>query len=74
MKSGSGGRPAPGDPPAITEREWLERYGQQFIRVLGISKKLADECVMAEDFGVLSEGYEDDPEGAADMEMSYWDE
>jgi hypothetical protein len=37
-----------------------------------LREKQANACARAETFEVLSEGYEDDPEGAADMEMSYW--
>jgi hypothetical protein len=29
---------------------------------------------VAENFAMLADGYEDDPEGAADLEMSYWSE
>ena len=56
----------------MTNDEWLTRYKQRFINQAGLTPEQADDCSRAEAFGVLSEGYEDDPEGAADMEMSYW--
>lgn len=56
----------------IERAEWLARYRQRFIDVAQISEKHADECVRAEPFETLSDGFEDDPEGAADSEMSYW--
>ena len=37
-----------------------------------LTENQADECARAEPFAALSEGFENDPEGAADSEMSYW--
>lgn len=56
----------------MNENEWLARYASRLIVVAGISPAHADAATKAETFEVLSDGYEDDPEGAADMEMSYW--
>lgn len=58
--------------PTLTETEWLDRYKARFVHV-GLTDSQADACARAESFAVLSEMFEDDPEGAADMEMSYWD-
>jgi hypothetical protein len=38
----------------------------------GLIERIADDCVGAVTFEEASDGYEDDPEGAADGEMSYW--
>ena len=54
------------------ERRWLERYAQRMRDVAHLTSAQAEACAQAESFAVLSEGFEDDPEGAADMEMSYW--
>jgi hypothetical protein len=56
----------------IAEIEWLRRYRQRFLDV-GLTPEAADACARAEPFDVLSEMFEDDPEGAADEEMSYWE-
>jgi hypothetical protein len=57
----------------MTEQEWLTRYKQRFIDIAGLTETQAQACATAESFAVLSESFEDDPEEAADMEMSYWD-
>jgi hypothetical protein len=55
------------------EDRWLARYAQRFVAVAGLSEEQANACAHAESFAVLSENFEDDPEGAADEEMSYWE-
>lgn len=57
----------------MDERTWLDRYKQRFIERAGLSETQAMACANAECFAVLSEGFEDDPEEAADEEMSYWE-
>lgn len=57
---------------ALRENVWLARYKQRFIDRLGLTEAQAEACANAEPFAVLSEMFEDDPEGAADEEMSYW--
>jgi hypothetical protein len=57
----------------MTQEEWLERYQRRFIEVAGVTASQATALANTEDFSALSEFYEDDPEGAADDEMSYWD-
>lgn len=59
--------PVSADP--LTEKEWIRRYRQRFIDRSGCGDP-AD----AETFEVVSEGFENDPEGAADEEMSYWED
>ena len=56
----------------IEQAEWLRRYRQQFIN-RGVDEKAADGVASCDTFEALSHYFEDDPEGAADMEMSYWD-
>lgn len=57
----------------MTENEWMTRYKQRFIEIAGVSETQAEALGEAESFAVLSDMFEDDPEGAADSEMSYWD-
>lgn len=57
----------------LTQDEWFARYKQRFVDIAGITQVQAQECVNAESFTVLSEDFEDDPEGAADEEMSCWE-
>lgn len=57
----------------MTQDEWFTRYKQRFVAVAALDETAAEACAEAESFAVLSEGFEDDPEGAADSEMSYWD-
>lgn len=57
---------------SMSQEEWLRRYQQRFIDRAGLSLAQAKACARAESFEVLSEWFEDDPECAADMEMSYW--
>lgn len=57
-----------------TTEEWFTRYKQRFMDIAGLTQMQAQECANAEPFPVLAEGFEDDPEGAADEEMSYWTE
>lgn len=58
---------------SIDRAAWLDRYKARFMAVAGLTETQAEACADAEPFEVLSDGFEDDPEGAADMEMSYWD-
>ena len=57
----------------MTRDEWLRRYEDRIVAVARVERKFAHAAATADTFEVLSEDYEDDPEGAADMEMSYWD-
>lgn len=57
----------------MTEQEWLDRYKQHFIEIAKVTPAHAEDCAKAESFAVLSDGFENDPEGAADSEMSYWE-
>lgn len=68
--SANGGTPSP---MPIERGEWLRRYRQRFMDVAGLSAGQAEDCANAVTFEEASDSYEDDPEGAADMEMSYWD-
>lgn len=58
----------------LTAETWLCRYRQRFIDAAGLTAAEAQRCAEAEPFAVLSDMFEDDPEGAADSEMSYWDD
>lgn len=54
---------------ALTEDEWMRRLRARLVERAGPG---ADEVADAASFAEWSEGFEDDPEGAADEEMSYW--
>jgi len=57
----------------MTQEEWMRRYRQTFMDVAGLSESEAKEMAEAIGFKEASSEFEDDPEGAAQMEMSYWD-
>lgn len=56
----------------LTQLEWLRRYCDRLMAVADLTPAQAMEVARATPFEELVEGYEDDPEAAADMEMSYW--
>jgi hypothetical protein len=56
----------------MTQQEWLGRYKRRFVERAGLTDAQAQACAEAESFDVLSDMFEDDPEDAADEEMSYW--
>lgn len=58
---------------SMTQEEWVERYQRRFVEVAGVTASQAVALADTEDFSTLSEFYEDDPEGAADEEMSCWE-
>ncbi len=53
--------------------EWIRRYKQTFIDRAELSDEQAQLCVDAIAFEDASCQFEDDPEGAAMEEMSYWE-
>lgn len=57
----------------MDQQEWLTRYKRRFMERANMTEAQAEWCVEAEPFAVLSEFFEDDPEGAADEEMSCWE-
>ncbi len=61
------------EPVRPLEAIWLDRYRRRFEAVAGMTPTQSAALAKAESFNVLSEGFEDDPEGAADEEMSYWE-
>jgi len=56
----------------MSREEWLKRYKQEFIDAAKLTDEEAQSCVDALTFEEASNGYENDPEGAAQLEMSYW--
>ena len=56
----------------MKQEEWLKRYAARIVAVTRVPQDFADKSAQAVSFEELSEGFEDDPEGAADEEMSYW--
>lgn len=56
----------------MSRDEWLSRYRHAFVDA-GLSPLEALEIASAVDFEDASRGFEEDPEGAAQEEMSYWD-
>lgn len=57
----------------MEQQEWLRRYQQRMIDKAGLTEDQAKKCATADTYETLSDGFEDDPEDAADMEMSYWE-
>jgi hypothetical protein len=53
--------------------EWKARYKQEFVRAAKLSDEQAQKCLDVAEFPDVMDGYEDDPEGAAQEEMSYWE-
>ena len=58
----------------MDQQEWLERYTKRFMERANLGREQAEDCRDAVDFADASDGFEDDPEGAAEEEMSYWTE
>ncbi len=56
----------------MTIEEWKVRYKAEFMARVK-DARFAQQCVDAAEFPGVMDGYEDDPEGAAQMEMSYWE-
>ena len=56
----------------MTKQEWLERYTLEFMRAAKLCRHDAEDCSEAVDYEEVRDGFEDDPEGAAQEEMSYW--
>lgn len=54
----------------ISEEEWMRRLRARFVKIAGEG---ADDVADAVAYEEWRDGWEDDPEGAADEEMSYWD-
>ena len=57
----------------LTQEEWARRYQQRLIDVAALEPEHAADEFNGAGFDYLSEGFEDDPEGAADESMSCWD-
>lgn len=55
----------------MSEQEWLDRYAARMMARAGLTPDQARASAKAESFAVLSDGFEDDPEGAADTELAY---
>lgn len=53
----------------LTEEEWMRRLRARFIERAGEG---ADAVADAVTFAEWADGFEEDPEGAADEEMSNW--
>lgn len=54
---------------SMTKREWKRRYKQRLIDRGGVDKKFAEQDYQG---GIKDHDYEESPEDAADMSMSYW--
>ncbi|WP_232436621.1 hypothetical protein [Burkholderia ubonensis] len=56
----------------ITESAWLRRCAARFVRRGNVDQHIADSYAIAAFENAADFGFENDPEGAADCEMSYW--
>jgi len=54
--------------------EWLRRCSVQFQTITGLPEKDAAYLAIIELEEDVDGDFADDPEGAADSEMSYWDD
>lgn len=54
----------------LTEEEWMRRLRARFLERAGEGADAVADTVTYEEW---REGFEGDPEGAADEEMSYWE-
>ena len=57
----------------MTREEYIDRYKKRIAARSDWTYEQAQHCVDAVSFEELSEYYEDDPQGAADEEMSNWE-
>jgi hypothetical protein len=60
----------PPRPIPIPEEEWMRRLRARFIERAGDGADAVADCAS---YAEWCDGFEDDPESAADEEMSYWD-
>lgn len=58
---------------SIDKAEWLRRYQAEFKRDTKLTDEEAKAHAETTSYEDAIQGFEDDPEGAAQMEMSYWD-
>ncbi|MCL4664449.1 hypothetical protein L0Z16_03445 [Burkholderia multivorans] len=58
----------------ISDAEWLRRCAARFVQRADVEQRIADSFAEAAFENVADFGFENDPEGAADSEMSYWSE
>lgn len=56
----------------LTKNEWLTRYKARFMERAGLDEAGAQCQAEAVSYEELVDGFEEDPEGAADEEMSNW--
>ncbi|WP_321944669.1 hypothetical protein [Burkholderia cenocepacia] len=58
----------------MTDAQWLKRCAARFVQRAGVEQRIADSFAEAAFENVADFGFENDPEGAADHEMSYWND
>ncbi|MCA8293350.1 hypothetical protein LGN19_06030 [Burkholderia sp. AU30198] len=64
----------PIEPKPMTDEQWLRRCAARFVRRGNVDPHIAASYAEAAFENVADFGFENDPEGAADCEMSYWSE
>jgi hypothetical protein len=57
----------------LDEETWKSRYRKRLMDKTDLGFLEADKVLEAADWPDIYDGYEDDPEGSADEEMSYWE-
>ncbi|HEF4736141.1 hypothetical protein KTD19_26410 [Burkholderia multivorans] len=57
---------------AMTDAEWLRRCAARFVQRANVDQQTANSFAEAVFENVADFGFENDPEGAADCEMSHW--
>jgi len=58
-------------PADMSKEKWLKRCADYFEQRVAMTKEMAKETADA-CFEQFYDDYQEDPEGAADEEMSYW--
>jgi len=57
----------------MTDEDWSARYKARLIAGSRVDEDTAQDCLDACPLDELKDSFEDDPEGAANEEMSYWE-
>jgi hypothetical protein len=56
----------------LTEEEWLTRFAARLMQRAEVAKETADQCAVASLPGYRDD-FSEEPEEAADEELSYWE-
>ncbi|MBU9468613.1 hypothetical protein LGM75_24660 [Burkholderia multivorans] len=60
------------EPEIMTDEQWLKRCAARFVERAHVNETIARSFAESCFEDIADFGFENDPEGAADCEMSYW--